>query len=254
MAHPLALVPGWGMPASLLAPLGRALAGSHAVTVALPGHDGAPLSGAFDLDPVVEALLERLPSTGVWIGWSLGGQLLLEAAVRRRPRALVLIAATPRFTANPDWPHGVEPAALDGLRQACVASPETARRRFLGLLASAGSGAREASRQIREVQRQAPAVDPAALIGGLDVLAAVDLRERLEQVPCPTLWVMGAADPLMNTAGAHWAASRMPDAAVAGIEGAGHMPFLSHADACNSAISAFLAQRLGADPEYHGAT
>ncbi|MFV8834477.1 alpha/beta fold hydrolase [Aquisalimonas sp.] len=251
-APPLALVSGWGMPASLLAPLGRMLGGSGAVAVPLPGHDGVPLSGAFDVAPVVAALLEQLPSDGVWVGWSLGGELLLEAAARRPPRALVLIATTPRFTASADWPHGVEPEALDALREACEADPESARRRFLGLLASAGDGARAASREIRAAQQQAAPVDPAALTGGLDVLAALDLRERLGCVACPALWVMGGADPLMGVAGGNWAVSRMPAAAVACIDGAGHAPLLSHADACAAAIGAFLGQHVGLEWEYHG--
>lgn len=251
---PVALVSGWGIPVSLLESLGHAIAGAQHETIALPGHDGCSLAGAFDPDPVVDSLLERLPAAGVWIGWSLGGQLLLEAAVRQPPRALVLIAATPRFTAGPDWPYGVDPAALEALRQACEASPEAARRRFLGLLATSGAGAREASRQIRDAQRRAPEVVPAALAGGLTVLGALDQREMLERVCCPTLWVMGGSDPLMDAAGADWAASRMPDAIAISVKEAGHAPFLSHADACRAAISAFLMQRLGAGAAYHDVT
>ncbi|SEO91215.1 alpha/beta fold hydrolase [Aquisalimonas asiatica] len=248
----VALVPGWGMPASLLAPLGRTLAGSGAMTVPLPGHDGAPMPGAFAVAPVVTALLERLPPSGVWVGWSLGGQLLLEAALRRPPRALVLLATSPRFTAATDWPHGVEPEALGVLRQTCEASPEAARRRFLGLLAGAGDGARAVARTIRAAQQEAGGVESEALTGGLDVLAALDLRERLDQVSCPVLWVMGGADPLMDVAGARWAAARMPGATVAAISGAGHAPFLSHTDACVTAITAFLAQHGCVGTEYHG--
>src|SRR3989304_1954044 len=83
------------------------------ITIDLPGHAEKDVWSEPTLKPAVEKLLQFTVHdsqfTGfIGIGWSLGGQALLEAAVKNPDafRALVLIGATPKFVADETFPHG----------------------------------------------------------------------------------------------------------------------------------------------------
>src|SRR5690554_4795270 len=95
-----ALVHGWGMHGGIWAPVVTALGEATApVCLALPGHGSRPAEPA-ELSRWAAALADALPGPRVWVGWSLGGLVCLQLALARpsQVRALVLVAATPRFT------------------------------------------------------------------------------------------------------------------------------------------------------------
>jgi 3-oxoadipate enol-lactonase len=68
--------------------------------------------------------------------------------------------------------------------------------------------------------------------------------ERLSSLACPTLFVVGAEDPLVTPAIvrdiAHW----VPESAVAEIEGAGHSPYFEKPKEFNTLVSSFLSSCL----------
>jgi len=121
---------------------------------------------------------------GQWLGWSLGGTLLLEATARGRlaPDRLVLVGATPRFLATDGWP-GVPVTEWRALRRAAARDArETAcgfRRRF------ALPGCDELP------------VGEADGVAGLDWLAQVDARELLADLRVPTELWLAPDDPLI---------------------------------------------------------
>ena len=91
----LALIHGWAMHGGLFAPLVAAL--QHRYTlhlVDLPGHGHAREDDtALEPAPLAAELVARIPDA-VWLGWSLGGQFALRAALDHpgRVRGLVMIA------------------------------------------------------------------------------------------------------------------------------------------------------------------
>jgi len=247
----LALLPGWGQPPEALAPLAEALpAGWEALPLALPGHGGRPWPEPWDpAAPRLEAWSEDLdrtlppnPSAScVLAGWSLGGLVALDLALRRPRRlaGLVLLAATPRLAAAPGWP-GVPLEALQGVAAELRSDPARALVRFLALAA----GGHGTLRRLRRAAARAPAPDPRALWAGLALLAGCDLRPRLPALRLPTLVLLGAEDPLVPSASARaWPGS--PVARVRRLEGAGHAPFLDRPADCGQALEAFLRDIAG---------
>src|SRR5690242_9447668 len=113
----LVMLHGWAMHSGIFAPLARALASRFRLhLVDLPGH-GASRDDADRLD-LVETTRRIAAATprAIWLGWSLGGLLALQAALdeSENVRGLVLIASSPRFVAGGDWPLGVAAKVLAG--------------------------------------------------------------------------------------------------------------------------------------------
>jgi len=121
---------------------------------------------------------------GVWLGWSLGGTLLLEAIARGRlaPDRLLLVGATPRFLAGDDWP-GVPMAEWRALRRAARRDPR-----------QAACGFRE---RFALPDCEQWSVGEAADVAGLDWLAQVDARELLGRLRVPTELWLAPDDPLI---------------------------------------------------------
>lgn len=158
--------------------------------------------------PPVGALSEALDQP-LWVGWSLGGALLLEAVAQGRlsPEHALVVGASPSFLVHEDWP-GVSLAALRGLRRQALRDVDAALSGFdawLGL--DVGT----------ERQR-----DSEMLVQGLDWLAAIDRRDEAGSGFLPVDWMVGDRDPLVPSA------ERMTDelARVHLVPGAGHgLPF-----------------------------
>jgi pimeloyl-ACP methyl ester carboxylesterase len=67
-----------------------------------------------------------------------------------------------------------------------------------------------------------------------------DYVEMLADVSVPALVVVGRDDEFTPVADAQLMSARIPDARLAIIEGAGHMPNLERPDAFNGALTSFL--------------
>jgi pimeloyl-[acyl-carrier protein] methyl ester esterase len=240
---PLVLLHGWGMNAAVWEPLLAGLGEHFAVTVIeLPGHGASePVAGG--LDAWAGACLGAAPSMAHWLGWSLGGQVALAAALRApgRVAGLSLVASTPRFVQGPDWPDGVPAATFTQFADALALDPAATLKRFLALQVRGSDDARATLRRLRtELDARAPA-SVEGLAGGLSILATTDLRAGLRDLRCCTHWLFGGRDTLVPPDAAGAVSRLLPDAAIDTIAGAGHAPFLSHPHACLARMIDWLA-------------
>ena len=120
--RPMVLVHGWAMSSAAFAPLVEPLAArARVITVDLRGHGASTAGGGQDLTAHAQDL-ERAFDTldlrdAVVVGWSMGGQVALEAwpTLAGRVAGLALVGVTPRFTSAPDWEHGLPPASVEAL-------------------------------------------------------------------------------------------------------------------------------------------
>lgn len=240
----LVMIHGWAMHSGIFAPLTRALAVRFRLhLVDLPGHGLSPQrDGRFVLADCAHAIAEQVPRA-LWLGWSLGGQVCLEAA-RLRPaqvQSLVLIASSPRFVVGEDWPYGVSSDIFtqfgDGLRENYARTIE----RFLALEAHGSEHAQSELRELRThvFDRGEPALR--ALCDGLEILGHTDLRTSLAALRMPSLWIAGRRDRLIPPAAMQWAARCSPAGRYLEFS-AGHAPFIGHAAALAEAIRIFHAE------------
>lgn len=247
----LALIHGWAMHGGLFAPLVDRLGAHYTLhLVDLPGHghsreDATPLDPA----PVAAELVARI-GAAVWLGWSLGGQFALRAALDhpKAVRGLVMLASSPCFVRAPDWPHGV---ATELFSDFAAALARDYRGTLDGFLALEALGAAHAREDLRELRRQAFArgePSATALQQGLALLDRLDLRDELPRLTAPSLWICGRRDRLVPAAAMPAAAALAPGARSVVIDNAGHAPFLGAADEVARQIAAFMRQ-IAAHPQ-----
>lgn len=238
----LALVHGWGMNARVFDELAVLLAAAFEVRAFdLPGHGGRDAAADNTLQGWADDLAQQLPEGATLLGWSLGGQVAMRAALDHPHKIarLVLLASTPKFVATEDWPHGMAPADLQDFGAALLAEPEATLLRFLSLQTRGMAGQKTLLQRLRQTLLAAPVASAEALAGGLAMLRDTDLRAVLPQLAQPVLVLHGALDTLTPPAAGAWLAEALPRARHIAFCRAAHAPHLSHAAEVAAAIGRF---------------
>ncbi|MGH8290495.1 MAG: alpha/beta fold hydrolase [Steroidobacteraceae bacterium] len=260
----LVLLHGWGLNLRVWDRLAAVLCDRfRTVAVDLPGHgrsEWLPRRSSLEAQAaqVAETVAVLSPRYSL-LGWSLGAQIALRLAAEERgaategasaaagPERLVLIAATPRFSTGPDWPHGTPPERLD---QQALALRTDYRRMvsdFLELQVRGSVDGAAALAQLRAALfaqgSEAAGPQPAALASDLELLRHTDLRPLLGRIPLPSLVVAGQYDRVTPPAASHALANALPNARYVEIRRAAHAPFLSHLTELAALLADFLLPR-----------
>ena len=230
----LVLIHGWGMHAGVWQPWLPLLAQRFRVTVIeLPGHGASPLLAA-DLTTWAEACLAVAPPQAIWLGWSLGGLLALQAGLLapERLRQLCLLTATPCFVQTDDWSAAMPATVFAQFAETLAADPNATLRRFMSLQVRGGAQARQTLRTLQAALAARPAASSAGLQAGLHLLLQTDLRAELAQLSMPSTWLFGGRDTLVPAQ----VAERIPHLATQTeqkiLTSATHAPFLTEPSAC----------------------
>jgi len=241
----LVLVHGWGLHGGIWGELPALLAKKYRVTILdLPGHGRSRTANAsLSLDAVTDSVAELCPAPAIWLGWSLGGLVALQAA-RRHPHKvaqLTLISATPKFVQAPDWPHAMPAEVFAGFARSLTQDYRATLLRFLSLQVGNNESVRAVLKHLRAEMFAHGEPQPVALAAGLAILEQTDLRACLAEIKVPALVVHGSHDRLAPPAAGEYLAEQLPGARWLRVEGAGHAPFLSHAAQIADAVCASVA-------------
>lgn len=243
------LLHGWAMhggvwPESLLAELEQFFC-LHIVD--LPGHGNSiALLDTFTLNNVTDVLhhyaLTKLNTAAIWLGWSLGGMLAANMAVRHPEcvAKLVLISSSLRFCKADDWPDAMDPTVLELFAAQLRKDYRTTLSRFLALQFKGDAHAREGLRKLREQLFSRGQADNENLNAGLEILLNDDLRWQANKISQPVQLIGGEYDSLTPAAALQQIAVEFKQAQSTIIKGAGHAPFISHTDNFKLQLTAFL--------------
>ncbi|MEW8625202.1 MAG: pimeloyl-ACP methyl ester esterase BioH [Candidatus Thiodiazotropha sp.] len=227
----LVMLHGWGMNSSVWHDFAQRLARHYRLTlIDLPGHGRSPYGGQEELQSWAESCLAVAPEQAVWLGWSLGSMVTLEAVLQapNRVDGVLVIAGMPRFVTAEDWPHAMKLKTLEQFIELLGDDMSRALERFLALQMLGSDLAVEVLRRLKTRLQERPDPNPEALQAGLELLKHCDLRDRLKGISCPTTWIYGGRDTLAPSGASevlpHW----LPEARMHTIERAAHTPFLSH--------------------------
>ncbi|MFF3322238.1 alpha/beta fold hydrolase [Streptomyces sp. NPDC002889] len=196
----------------------------------------APLS---DFARDTAALLDRLGvEKAVVGGLSMGGQIAMEfhRLFPRRVAALVLADTSP--VAETDEGKAVRNAMADRL---LAEGPAGYADEVIGKMVAPYNvtALPEVARHVLAMMRATPLQGAAAALRGR--AERPDYREMLARVAVPTLIVVGADDTYTPVAEAESMAKLIPQATLAVIEGAAHMPNLERPEDFNAVLLRFLA-------------
>ena len=244
---PLVLVHGWGMHSEIWREFALQLAEDFQVTmIDLPGHGHSDAIDQYSLTRIATELVNTIPEPAVWLGWSLGGAVVLQLAQNHpdQIKGLLLVCANPKYSSSSDWPMAMDGKVLNEFAQAVRENDQITLARFTGLMTQGeGELTRDMLRFVRKRLPQAPAADRNALLWGLDVLQNADLRTLYQQIKQPLCVVLGENDPLVPSQVGEQLELLNPDADVHVVKNAGHLPFLSQQLTMLGLVKAFM-QRI----------
>lgn len=244
---PLLLLHGWCFSSLVFAEALAAFSSDYRVLAPdLPGHGASDPAAAEGFAALAADLREWLAALSLdrirLLGWSMGGQVALELAAALSPEQverLLLVAATPRFCAADDWPHGLPEGQVRALkrqlRRDYLAALKDFRERML-----AGEDL-PAARRERIAALIAPPPASADALAALAVLRREDQRCRLAALDCPTLVQHGELDTITLPGAARTLAEEIPGARLELVPGIAHAPFLSRPDEVFAQWRTFLA-------------
>lgn len=267
----LVLLHGWGLNLRVWDGLTAALQDRfRIVALDLPGHGRSEwLRERSSLEAQaaeVGKAISLIAGSYFLLGWSLGGQIALRLAADRPVGLdrLVLIAATPRMPAAPDWPHGAPPERLAQQAASLRADYQRTVSDFLELQVRGSADAAVALSQLRtalfahstqpasntthgDAGREQHGGNPDqrqldALACGLELLRNTDLRPLLARITLPALVIAGQYDRVTMPAASRALADALPNARYVEIRRAAHAPFLSHLPQLSALLMEFLQQ------------
>ena len=246
---PCVLLHGWGVNSCVWQPVLAGLAQYFTVhCIDLPGFDGNTqvLVEGYELDRLAQLVAAKVPDASVVLGWSMGGLVATRIATlyREKVAALGLVASSPCFIAQTDWP-GVRPQLLAGFESLIGQDVAKTLQRFLAIQSIGAVSAKQDIQWPRHQLTQQPLPTLQALTGGLKLLADSDLRAELLQLANQGLTVAavtGEHDQLVPSQ----ALSKLSGQAALlqhdWIAGAAHPLFISHsAEFIDWAVAKFTA-------------
>lgn len=233
----LNVVHGWGMNAHLFDDWSEGLSQFFQVNlIDLPGHGlNQQELMSLDLDKLA-AEASHIPK-GTWLGWSMGGLLALNLALKNPKQidALIMLCATPCFVAREYWPHGTDVKVLEQFANNLQQDVKQTIQTFLALEVMGIDDERSQLRVLKQKVFARPLPNPQALTAGLTLLRQVDLSSQLKNLQTPSLWISGRRDRLVLPQAMQQAAE-ICNGEYHMLRGSGHAPFIRQADALAALI------------------
>ncbi|MBL8498260.1 pimeloyl-[acyl-carrier protein] methyl ester esterase [Nitrosomonas sp. JL21] len=238
----LVLLHGWAMHGGIWGSVRDRLSQQFRLhLVDLPGHGLSSACEPTTLSRLAEIITGILPERCMVGGWSLGGQIAMELALRESERIekLILISTTPCFAKRDDWESGMDPKLLQLFWENLKLNYATTINRFLTLQMSGDRDASKVLLQLRQHFFQRAEPEPAALEKSLQILQQSDLRDRIAAIRQPVLIMHGDNDVITHPDAADWMHRQLPHARFVRFAHCGHAPFLSYPDQFVTCLNEF---------------
>jgi pimeloyl-[acyl-carrier protein] methyl ester esterase len=242
---PLVFIHGWGLNSAVWQPSVEVLkAHFEVITVDLPGFGsnvGHSLS-PYTLDEVATLIQQAVAKPAVYIGWSLGGLVASEIALKfpSQVKALVTVASSPCFVEQKNW-LGIKPDILGLFHRQLAQDTAKTINNFLKIQAMGSPHLRHDIKLLRELVMQFPLPTKSTLDESLQLLETVDHREELVRISIPFLRLYGKLDGLVPRKAIEQITMLSPNSDVVIFEQASHAPFISHPAEFHQTVTSWLA-------------
>ena len=196
--------------------------------------------GNFDL--YTEKLSKTINTPTHIIAWSLGGLIAIAAASRkaRAVKSICFISSTPKFVCQNNHNSGIDYQWFKGFTAAFNAQPIHTLEKFLWLQSKGDNFAR-ATLQFLKNNFDFENYDLQECKYGLVLLEELNLLDRLKTLACKKIFIHGDQDAVVNLQAARFAC-QAARAEMHVIEGAGHVPQVSHHQAVANIITGIITQ------------
>ena len=249
---------GWATDGAVWERQVSALTGEYRCrTVALPGHGGCYGSAWTEptLAPAVDSLLRSLEENAreddtaeegvVAVGWSLGGQVILQAAHLKPEyfRGVVLVGATPCFVRRDDFAWGQSKGATRRMAKDLGREMSSTLNGFYTLNFTEKELESEAAEGfIAYYSSRSASFHKGSILSSLAALINTDIREEVQKIEAPTLIIHGDSDSVVPPGAGTFLADVIPQARLEIFNETGHAPFITQAARFNSVVKCFVEE------------
>jgi pimeloyl-[acyl-carrier protein] methyl ester esterase len=245
---PLVFLHGWCMSSEVWCGQVKSLAHDfRVITTDLRGHGRSrDVSTRLDFETFASDLSDLFSHLNLrrvlLVGWSLGAQVALQAYCRLADRlaGMVLVAATPCFSASGDFLYGLMPNDVSGMRLKVERNLQRALDGFYGRMFAVGE--LEGHPEGAAIQKTLTIIDPPhceAVQEALNSLAVADMRPLLVALQLPVLILNGEFDRICLPEASRYLAEQIAGAQRFVFNGCGHAPFMTKAEQFNQIIDQF---------------
>ena len=229
----LVLIHGWGMHSGIWEPIIDKFSNEYTLhLVDIPGMGKSHVIDPYDLNHVVEVISESLPTSFDILGWSLGSLITLKMSLMypEKIHRMVLVGGTPCFINQIDWSHGVDIRDFNDFANKLFKNYKSTMINFYTLQLMHSKNSKLLIKKLKQIDEAENPPDVKSLQLGLDILLKNDLRDDINKIDHQTLLIVGDMDRLTPKSASMWLESHMKKGQLKVIEGASHIPFLSHPD------------------------
>ena len=239
----LVLIHGWGMHSGIWEPIIDKFSNEYTLhLVDIPGMGKSHVIDPYDLNHVVEVISESLPTSFDILGWSLGSLITLKMSLMypEKIHRMVLVGGTPCFINQIDWSHGVDIRDFNDFANKLFKNYKSTMINFYTLQLMHSKNSKLLIKKLKQIDEAENPPDVKSLQLGLDILLKNDLRDDINKIDHQTLLIVGDMDRLTPKSASMWLESHMQKGQLKVIEGASHIPFLSHPDEFFRHLDRFL--------------
>jgi len=229
----LVLIHGWGMHSGIWEPIIDKFSNQYTLhLVDIPGMGKSHVIDPYDLNHVVEVISESLPTSFDILGWSLGSLITLKMSLMypEKIHRMVLVGGTPCFINRTDWSHGVDVRDFNDFANKLFKNYKSTMMNFYTLQLMHSKNNKLLIKKLKQIDEAENPPDVKSLQLGLDILLKNDLRDDIDKIYHQTLLITGDMDRLTPKSASMWLESHIKKGQLKVIEGASHIPFLSHPD------------------------
>ena len=215
------------------------------IALPLPGHGSPKVWNEATLKPAITGIAAELKGEKnvVGIGWSLGGEVLIEAALNKAAhfKALVLVGVSPCFTIKNDFQWAQKKSTVKKMLMDLKKDFPGTLARFYSLNFTkeelkhekAGTFAKRMNEGISLLHKE-------SVLNSLKTLADTDLREKLSSLKIPVLIVHGKMDAITPVQAALYMKENIKNSCLSIFESSGHAPFVTEPETFRSMLENFI--------------
>lgn len=228
---PVVLLHGWGCVPEVWQNLIALMPQQEFINLALPGYNN---SGNWQTP--AQYIAEQLPAQCHLVGWSLGGNLAMEIAVKypEKIASVATIATTPCFVASENWPQAMQRQIFEAFSNSVQASPAATLKRFVALQAKGAENERELLKAMRKLALSVSS-GASVLSDSLRWLGQCKQQALWKSLATPKQHIFCGGDALVPVSAAEYCANSVV------LSNAGHAPMLSKPKELSAMLVSFWA-------------
>ena len=214
------------------------------IALPLPGHGSPKVWKEATLKPAIDELAAGLKGEKnvVGIGWSLGGEVLIEAASSKAVhfKALVLIGVSPCFTIKDDFQWAQKKSTVKRMLMDLKGDFPGTLARFYSL--NFTKEELEGEKAVTFVKRMNEGISllhKESVINSLKTLMDSDLRGKLSSLKIPVLIVHGKRDAITPVQAALYINENIENSSLCVFESSGHAPFITEPEKFTAMVNGF---------------